>query len=571
MQKVISAIEMRELDRRTVEAFALPSLLLMEQAAAGAMRYISAHFGHELRGIHARVFCGTGNNGGDGAALARLLWIAGVEVEVVLLGRTMNAHGDARINFEIIQRLAADAARHTESPAITFIECATEDEWSNTENRLTENRLTENRSSGFVLVDALFGTGLSRAIEGVHARVINHINNTRRLRDEGSTRGEKLTPFIVSLDLPSGLAADSAFSIGAVVQADLTVTFTAPKLANILPPASRYNGRLAVVSIGTSFALVNDAESQTYVTEKADPQSWLRRTRYIAGSYKNSHGHVLVIAGSRDMSGAPVLCSNAAFAAGAGLVTLATSHSAFASAAARARPEVMVGALADDAEHGSIHTDALERTRELAGRATVIAIGPGLTTAEETRRFVREVVTRRTLPVVIDADALNALTPWSADLRGTTEAPLILTPHEGEMRRLLGDDGNENPLADRIGEARRFASAYNLFLVLKGERTIVAAPDGRVVVNPTGNPGLGTAGAGDTLTGIIASFVAQECATRPATEADIFASVVAATYVGGVAGDVAAERKGLRAMTASDITEGLSEAIRRLDPAGERP
>jgi NAD(P)H-hydrate epimerase len=211
---------------------------------------------------------------------------------------------------------------------------------------------------------------------------------------------------------------------------------------------------------------------------------------------------------------------------------------------------------------------AIEQASQLAARADALAIGPGLTSAEPVRRLVRAVVERRASPVVIDADGLNALAPWPADLHGTPEAPLILTPHPGEMLRLTG--ANQDALANRVQAARDFAVAHQLILVLKGARTLIAAPDGRVAVNPTGNAGTGTAGAGDTLTGIIAGFLAQSRgALRDDTDA--YAATVAAVYLAGLASDLAAQELGMRAMVASDISKYFGAAIRALDPAGERP
>jgi NAD(P)H-hydrate epimerase len=269
------------------------------------------------------------------------------------------------------------------------------------------------------------------------------------------------------------------------------------------------------------------------------------------------------------MTGAAVLCSNAAMRAGAGLVTVATPSSAQGAIASQSLPEVMTTALAET-ESGAASLAAYEQIKRLASRADIIAIGPGLSSAdEETRKFVRAIIEERTTPVLIDADALNALAPWPGNLRGTKEHPLILTPHQGEMLRLLGTD-DKDALKHRVNVAREFASSHELILVLKGTRTLIAGPDGRVFINPTGNAGLGTAGAGDTLSGIIAGFNAQAFATLK-DEADALNATIAAVYVGGLAGDFAARELGMRTLTASDIREHLSEAIRSLDAAGEAP
>jgi NAD(P)H-hydrate epimerase len=323
------------------------------------------------------------------------------------------------------------------------------------------------------------------------------------------------------------------------VRADLTVTFTAPKVANVLPPAAFLNGELLIADINSPSLLLDAADSHLFLTEADDARAWLEQTRYQPGSYKNSHGHALIIAGSRRMSGAAVLCGNAAMRAGAGLVTVATPVSALPAVAARVMPEVMTAGLSETAQEEQagratdtpvLTGDASEQVRQLTARADAVAIGPGLTSGENIRPFVRAVVERRACPVVIDADGLNALAPWPADLGGTPELPLILTPHPGEMRRLIGATSDQDSLAERIRVAREFAVAHQLILVLKGARTLVAAPDGRIAINPTGNAGVGTAGAGDTLTGIITSFIAQAYGALN-SEADAFAATVAAVYV----------------------------------------
>jgi hydroxyethylthiazole kinase-like uncharacterized protein yjeF len=557
MQKVIPAALMRELDRLTTERFATPPVLLMEAAAAAAAQAIAAHFSHNLSRKSALILCGRGNNGGDGAALARALWLAGARVHLLLFGRVEDTTGDALTNFEIVRHLAGyGAGSHTSPPPLSFRECEAVSDWE---------EIASARHSYDVIVDALFGTGLTRPLAGIYLQVIEHLDLIREAR----LRAHQTHPLMVSLDIPSGLDADRAEPIGQAVRADLTITFTAPKPANVLPPASHHCGQLVIASIGTPPALLEAASSELFLTEAEDARSWLVQTRYTPDSYKNTHGHALVIAGSRGMSGAAVLCSNAAMRAGAGLVTVATPASAQAAVAARALPEVMTTALAET-ESGAASFAAYEQIQQLTSRANIIAIGPGLSASdEETRRLVQATIENRTTPVLIDADALNALAPWPINLRGSKEHPLILTPHQGEMLRLLGTD-DKSALADRVSVAREFAVAHELILVLKGTRTLVAGPDGRVFINPTGNAGLGTAGAGDTLTGIIAGFNAQVFATLK-DEADALKATVAAVYLGGMAGDLAARERGMRSITASDIREHLGAAICALDALGEVP
>jgi NAD(P)H-hydrate epimerase len=255
--------------------------------------------------------------------------------------------------------------------------------------------------------------------------------------------------------------------------------------------------------------------------------------------------------------------------AGAGLVTIATPASAQVSVASAAIPEVITTALAET-DRGAISDEAVDHFLKLAEKMTVVAVGPGLTIDDErTRRFVRAIVERRSTPCVIDADGLNSLAPWPDDLKGSDEHPLVLTPHAGEMLRLLGTT-DKSALDDRVAGAREFATAHHVLLVLKGARPLLATPDGRVFINPTGNAGLGTAGAGDTLTGLISGFLAQAYGTLQG-DADPVATTLAALYVGGLAGDFAAQKLGMRTMLASDIREHFSEAIRTLDPRGEQP
>lgn len=557
MRKILTAAEMREVDRLTAERYAVPSLLLMEAAANASARHIAARLAGGVRGKTFQILCGRGNNGGDGAALARVLWTMGARVDVILFGRTEDAKGDALMNFRTARELSRfGAGSSTEPPPLSFVECADDATWE---------RIAGARHGYDVIVDALFGTGLTRPLEGVYAKAVAHIELLRGAREHA----HRATPLVVSLDLPSGLDADSHAPIGPAVRADMTVTFTAPKLANVLPPASLFGGELHVADIGSPHALVDAAPSKLFLTEASDARAWLEATRYTPASYKNTHGHALVVAGSRRMTGAAVLCADAAMCSGAGLVTVATPESALSSVAARLMPEVMTASLAETKD-GAVSAEAYEQFEKLSERATVVAAGCGLTREDEsTRRFVRELAERRTTPVVIDADGLNALAPWPSELRGTREAPIILTPHEGEMLRLLGSQ-DRSALEARAQVVSEFASKHSLVVVLKGTRTLVAAPDGRVFVNPTGNAGLGTAGSGDTLTGIITGFVAQSFGSLK-DDADAFAATAAAVYVAGLAGDLAAGERGMRTLVASDVRTYLSAAVRALDPEGERP
>ncbi len=531
--------------------------MLMENAAIATVRFVAEFLGTSLNEKSIIIFCGKGNNGGDGAAAARLLAIAGARVSVILIGKVDDTRGDARENFE---RLRARHSQQTTSGShdvpVNLFECESEKGWQ----QLLESVLAVPHDA---ILDALFGIGLTRPAEGIHREVIEYINRRRTGHPPASITK------IISIDVPSGINADGEQLIGPAVIADATVTMTAPKRGNVLPPASDYNGSLIVADIGSPAELIAECESQLLLTTADDARRWLVKTRYAPGSYKNTHGHALIIAGSRGFTGAAALCGNAAMTAGAGLVTVATPLSAQPIVAAQVMPEVMTTALAET-DRGAVSDEALDFVLRFAAKANVIAVGPGLSSQDDrTQTFVRTLIEQRTTPIVIDADGLNCLAPWPASLRGAANKPLVLTPHPGEMLRLLGTNA-KSALEDRVEAARDFAIKHQLVLVLKGSRTLIAAPDGRVAINPTGNPGLGTAGSGDTLTGVIAGFLAQASGALKA-EADVFQTVVAAVYISGLAGDLAARRLGMRALRASAIREHLGEAFCLLDPVGEIP
>lgn len=541
---------MREIDRLTTERYGIPSLVLMENAAAATARVIAARLGGELDQTSVLVLCGRGNNGGDGAAAARLLASAGANVQAILFGTIEETRGDARTNFDALAGLARDSSSATGK--VEFFEYALDD-------ARREQLDTVFAAPHEVIVDALFGTGLTRPLEGIHRDIVQRVNHSKSDHSKN---------IVVSIDIPSGLNSDAAELIGEAIQADVTVTMTAPKIANVLSPASNYNGKLIVADIGSPAALVAEAKTNLFLTEEADARRWLIQTRYTPDSYKNTHGHALIVAGSRGFTGAAVLCANAAMRAGAGLVTVATPASAQPLVATQVMPEVMTTALAET-DRGAVSDEACDYFSKFSERADVLAVGPGLSFSDDrTRKFVHSIIENRNTPVVVDADGLNCLSPWPKSLRGSRQAPIVLTPHPGEMLRLLGAN-DKSALRDRVEIARRFATEHEIILLLKGNHSLVAAPDGRVFMNSTGNAGLGTAGAGDTLTGVITGFLAQ--AHGLGKDAEGVSTVIAALFISGLAGDMAAREFGMRSMVASDIREYLGRAIYSLDPRGEQP
>lgn len=539
MQKVVTAAEMREIDRLTTGKYGIPSILLMENAAHAAARAITEKLGGSMLKRYFVILCGKGNNGGDGAALARILWTQGANVNVYLFGFNVEeTNGDARINFEALKRIAeTEQAKSIDSNFLYLNE--------NSESKYFDPwMITEE-----CVVDALFGTGLARPLEGDIKKIISEFLKNR---------DELTSSTLVSIDLPSGLNADFGEPIGENFQADLTVTFTAPKPANLLAPASRFNGELVVANIGSPPELIDNSPSKLFLTEKQDAKSWLEQSRYTSDSYKNKRGHALLIVGSKEYAGAAVLAGNAAMLSGVGLTTIATAESAQPTIAAKILEEVIVRGL-PQTKSGAIVKNAFGEVEKLFEKTDVVGIGCGLTSNEKTTKdFVREVIKKRKTLVVIDADALNALSPF--DLQGSDDLPLILTPHEGEFLRLLGTK-DKNAIKDRVKAVRDFAEKHHVILVLKGERVLIGAPDGTVVINPTGNSGLGKAGNGDTLTGIVTGFVAQAVQMK----IDIFETVVAAVYISSLAGDIAAEKFGKRSMLASDVRECLREAFVALE------
>ena len=551
MQKVLTAQEMREVDRQTVEKYGIPFLLLMENAAHAAANVIREKLGGSVKDKSFLILCGKGNNGGDGAALARILWTQGAKIHVVLIGKVEEVKDEAKINFEIVRRMNKNAL-------VGFKEYETNEELTTLFQHFYSFELN-------VIIDALFGTGLTRPIEGVYDWVV---------RCAYDYEIDKKLDLVVSLDLPSGLNSDSAKTIGENFESHLTITFTSPKPANVLPPAANFNGELVTVNIGSARELIYKAPSQLFLAEKQDALNWLHATKFTVDSYKKTRGHVLVVAGSKNMSGAAVLCANAAMTSGVGLVTVATPESAQNAVASRVLPEIMVAAQMETSG-GAIAENALDAGLKLSEKTNVAVLGCGLSSGEEaTRNFARKFVENRKTAIVIDADGLNALAPF--DLIGDDEKPLILTPHIGEMRRLVGAD-DQTDLSDSVKLASDFAKKHHVILVLKGERSLIAAPDGRVVVNPTGNAGLGKAGNGDTLAGIIGGFVAQTFAapknqsfyttaeTAPWQLNAAFEATVAALYIAGLAGDIAARKIGARTMTASDVRNCLGDAFRELE------
>jgi len=517
MIPVLTAGQMREADRRTIEEIGVPAAVLMENAGTAVARLIEERFPQARR---PAVLCGRGNNGGDGFVVARRL--AALRPTVYLLGSRDGVKGDARLHLGVLER----------SGALPVVEVPNEDAWRHVRERLWEADL---------LVDALLGTGLTEEPSGLIRRAIE---------DVAALADRRGMP-IVAVDLPSGLSSDSGEVRWPTISATLTVAFAAAKCGHVLPPACDRVGELRVVDIGIARDLL-DSSARLWLLEPADAARALPVR--AAGANKGDFGHLLIIAGSVGKTGAAVLAATAALRSGVGLVTVATPESALPIIAA-ARPEIMTAPLAATAS-GAVAPAAVESALALAQQRDAVVIGPGLGQDPETRAFVREFVRRCPAPLLIDADGLNALAGGEGVVGASDllrrERPTIITPHPGEMARLVGR-ATSDIQKHRLETARNLAVETGAVVVLKGQRTIVADGSGRSAVNPTGNPGMATGGTGDVLAGMAGALLARG--------QDAWLAATAGVYLHGLAGDCAARRVGQESLIASDIIESLAEAI----------
>jgi NAD(P)H-hydrate epimerase len=502
---------MREADRRTIEEIGIPSLVLMENAGRQVVAAMEAIYS-DLTDRHVAILCGRGNNGGDGFVVARTLVQRGVGVSVFLIGQVSDVRGDARVNLDILGRLG-----------LTVVEVADGQAW--------ELHVSEVRDCTLI-VDAIFGTGLNAPVSGLIESVITDINAS--------------TIPVVSIDLPSGLSADSSDPIGESIEAGTTVTLGAPKIPLVLMPAELRAGDIVIADIGIPMDVVNalDGPHVELLTRSGTREIVTPRA---PDSHKGDFGHVLIVAGSNGKTGAAHLSGVGALRSGAGLVTVATPADCQAIVAGMA-PEYMTHPLAGNAE--GLDPEGIDQLLEMA--RDVVVIGPGLGQLPGTKRFVKTLVDRATMPLVVDADGLNAFSAEPERLTGREGRDVIITPHPGEMARLVGMSTDEVQRR-RLEVARNFARSHHAYVVLKGHRTLIATPDEKVFINPTGNAGMATGGTGDVLSGMIAAWLGQLL--------DAEAACKLAVYLHGMAGDLAAEHNGEVSMTALDLADHIGPAI----------
>ena len=509
--KVVTAQEMREIDRQTIEQIGIPGAVLMEHAGTAVVRTIHQHLPECQR---IAIIVGKGNNGGDGLVVARQLAHAGQPIQIFLVSPPESFAGDALTNLQIAQNL--------DLPITSVL---TEDELKGAESQI---------AAADLIVDSIFGTGLRGGVHGFIAEIIERINGTEKP--------------VVAIDLPSGLSADTGIAEGACIQATYTVTMGLPKRGNLIHPGAAFTGALEVADIGFPQSVIDTQSIQINWTQPSDAARILpsRPTH----SHKGTYGRVFVVAASTGMTGAAALTSAGALRVGAGLVTLGAPKSLNAILEVKLTevmtlplPETTEGALALEAKSHII--EAVERTK------SVLAIGPGLSQHPETVALVHSLIRESDAPIVIDADGINALSK-STEILSSLSAQTVLTPHPGEMARLIG--GTVEALErDRIGIAQRFAETHNVTLVLKGAPTVVARGNGEVWINSTGNAGMATGGMGDVLTGLIVGLIAQKV--------PVFDAAVLGVYLHGLAGDIVAESIGMHGLMAGDVLNNVSKAL----------
>jgi NAD(P)H-hydrate epimerase len=508
--KAVTCQQMRELDRRTIEDYAVPGEALMNLAGAGVARAVRrlAEWMSRPR-IAVKVIAGRGNNGGDAFVAARLLAEWGFPCEVWLAGRSAALHPD--VQMHLARMKAADIPLH---------EWGAEEDWTDFSPRATEGPM--------ILVDGLLGTGATGPAHGAVGEAIRCINHFAARHP------------VVAIDIPSGLDGDTGEALGETVQADVTVTMGLPKVGLLASSAVNYVGNLDVVDIGIPQELIDGAESNLDLIAEADVIRLLRRRARDA--HKGTYGSVAIIAGSDGYAGAAVLAARAAVRSGVGLVTLLTP-ALVAPGIVTAVPEAMVhfGAQTDS---GSLAPDCLRKWTRNINDFDAVLIGPGLAAKDSSRDLVLELLKACHVPVVLDADALNVCAGRLHVIKQAA-GPVVITPHPGEMARLLGQGGSADVQANRMGAARQAAELSGAVVVLKGAGTLVVGHDRAPAVNMTGNPGMAVGGMGDALGGILAGLIAQGLAPWDAARV--------AVYAHGRAGDRAAWRVSQTGLAAGDL------------------
>jgi len=513
---LVTAKQMQEMDRKTINEFGIPGLVLMENAGRGALEVLVDTF-EPIETFRVAIVAGRGNNGGDGFVMGRYLMEMGVRVSFILLSGRERVVGDARVNMELAEALLP------EHPDSQFMEVPDEKAFNRLRGKFLDHDL---------FVDSIFGTGLNSDVRGFFGEVIQTLNGSGKP--------------IFSVDIPSGINSDTGKVCGVAVEAHATATFAFAKAGHVLYPGNLHTGDLEIIDIGIPGHIAKAESPDLFLPEIEDIASLLPERPF--SSHKGSSGHLLVLAGSPGKTGAATLCANGAVRSGAGLVTLGIPL---------ALMPVVEPMIVEPMAQGFAQTDSGTLSSKALGAVTAalkdkqaLALGPGLGTDRQTRDLVKALVAESPVPMVIDADGLNCLASDPAILN-TAKAPVILTPHPGEMARLTNKTA-AGIQADRLSIARQFSETYQVILVLKGAQTLVACPDGNCFVCPTGNPGMASGGMGDVLTGMIAGFLVQGMAPE--------AAALSGTFIHGLCGDRLAENTPV-GFLASDMVDEIPATL----------
>ncbi len=513
--KIVKPEQMSAIDKYTINEIGIPGIVLMENAAVCVANEVLSML-QDMNGKRAVVLAGKGNNGGDALAVARHLYNKGIDVWTYLLAKKDEISGDAATNLRILENMG-----------IGVIELTSEEQFPEFKNVL---------AGADIVVDGIFGTGLKGNVRGIPAHLIDIVN--------GSSKA------VVSIDIPSGINGENGKIMGCCIRASRTVTMALPKIGLLVHPGCEYTGDIIVADIGIPQKAVDNFNIDTYFLNRHEVSSMLPVRRRDAN--KGDFGRVLIISGSRGMTGAGCLTARAALRSGAGLVYLGVPSGLWHVYASSVTEAITVPL--DDDGTGRLSVSLIDKIDALIEKKDVIAIGPGLSVNDSIVEIVKSIIKKAQVPLVIDADALNAVSADVSMLKHL-KVPAVVTPHPGEMSRLTGIDIAD--IQDNRQEiAREFAARWNVITVLKGSKTVVAKPDGTLFLNTTGNPGMATAGSGDVLTGIIAGLIGQGMKPEDAA--------VAGVYIHGLAGDEACSKKGEYGMIAGDIIEELPGILRSM-------
>jgi len=502
----------RDIDDKTIIQYGIPGLVLMENAGRAVSNVILEN---HPKVNNISIFCGGGNNGGDGFVIARHLISAGKEVTTYLLKNPSDYKGDAKTNLASLKKISRNI------------------------KKIRSNFSNYNKSD--LIVDAIFGTGLLREVKGSVGKIIEKINSLRAPK--------------ISVDIPSGLDSDSGKPHGIAIKATATVTFIVPKTGLLIYPGVEYTGKLFIADITTPKKLEKNLKTEliTFGTCK-------KMLKGRSGdTHKGTYGHTLIIAGSTGKTGAASLCAHSAVRSGSGLVTIGAPKSVIKSIEEKIVEPMSEGL--DDSGRGYLNYESINDAVRIMKTKTSLAIGPGISTKKSTEQFLLGLLKKIKVPIVLDADAINIIAN-NKDILKKLKIPVILTPHPGEMSRLVGTITKEIQ-EDRISYALEFATKYKCFIVLKGARSIIATPEGQIYINPTGNPGMSTGGMGDVLAGVIAGLISQKYSPKEAC--------ILGTFSHGLSGDIVTKEIGRSGITATDVANSIPSALKEINLNEKEP